>query len=79
MTSAILLAIAAVLYLGPRLAPKVIQWAKSDGTSFAELLIAEATALETLKRRAERRGAEDLSKACEDCENAFMSGEEPRK
>lgn len=78
MTAWILGGLSILLFVGPRIAPKVIDWARSDGTSFSELLIAEAQALETLKGRADRRSAEKLSAAVEEVENSFMDGDEPR-
>lgn len=80
MTSAstVLLIVAALLFLAPRMAPKVMQWMKSDGTTPKERLIIEATALEELKLRAQRRSAENLAKNLELVEETFMDGEEPR-
>lgn len=73
----ILAAVSAALFLAPRVGPKMWTWATSNSASLEELTIAELRAVHTLKARAKRRNAAELTAAVEQVEENFMKGDDP--
>lgn len=73
----ILMVIAVALPLGRRVAPKIAEWMSTDPSSSEELMVVEVRALNTLKRRAERRKCDKMKAAVEQVEECFMGGDDP--
>lgn len=78
ITTLAMYAIAAGLFLLPRLGPRVWSYLTDRTPDFDTLLVREAKAIETLRSRAIRRKCDSLAEAVEAVENCFMGGDEPR-